>query len=79
MNTLLPTDLIREWGKDCTLQWVSGHIQNRIDEAGIDASIPEYEINMSRGSERKVHLEFYNILFQYHLDTINYLIMHNCI
>ena len=45
-----------EWGKDCTLQWVSEQIQNQIDEEGNDANITEDEINMSRGCERKVHL-----------------------
>ena len=63
-NTPLPADLIGEWGKDCTLQWVSEQIQNQIDDACIDGTITEDEINMSRGCERKVHLEFYKLLFQ---------------
>ena len=31
-NTPLHMDLFGEWGKDCTLQWVSEQIQNQIDE-----------------------------------------------
>ena len=56
MNTPLPIDLSREWGKDCTLERVSEQIKNQIDEEGNDANITEDEINMSRGCERKVHL-----------------------
>ena len=55
-NTPLPMDLSREWGKYCTLQWVSEQIQNKINEEGNDANITEDEINMFRGWERKVHL-----------------------
>ena len=55
-NTPLPMDLSREWGKYCTLQWVSEQIQNQIDEEGNDANKEEDEIKMSRGCERKLHL-----------------------
>ena len=78
-NTPLPIDLIEEWGKDCTLQWVSEQIQNQIDDACIDGTITEDEINKSRGFERKVHLEFYKLLFQKMFNTNNFLNIHSCI
>jgi hypothetical protein len=53
----------REWGKYCTLEWVTKQIQNQIEDAGIDSNITEDEINMSRGCEIKVQLEFYKMLF----------------
>ena len=56
-NIPLPTDLSGEWGKDCTLQWITEQIQNRMDEEGIDANITKDEINISRGCERKVKHE----------------------
>lgn len=43
-NTPLPTNLLGEWGKDCTLEWVDEQIQNQIED----------EIKMCRGCERKV-------------------------
>ena len=49
-------DLSREWGKDCTLQWVSEQIQNQINEEGNYANITEDVINIYRRCERKVHL-----------------------
>jgi predicted Fe-S protein YdhL (DUF1289 family) len=71
-NTPLPSDLLGEWGKDCTLEWVTEQIQNQIEDACIDSNITEDEINMCRGCERKVQLEFYKMLFPYSFDTINY-------
>ena len=71
-NTPLPTHLLGEWGKYCTLEWVTEQIQSQIEDAGIDSNITEDEINMSRGCERKVQLEFYKMLFPYSFDTINY-------
>ena len=53
-NTPLPSDLLGEWGKDCTLEWVTEQIQNQIEDACIDSNITEDEINMCRGCERKV-------------------------
>ena len=50
-NISLPVDLSGEWGKDCTLQWITEQIQNRMDEEGIDANITKDEINISRGCE----------------------------
>jgi hypothetical protein len=71
-NTPLPSDLLREWGKDHTLEWVNEQIQNQIEDACIDSNITEDEINMCRGCERKVQLEFYKMLFPCNFDTINY-------
>jgi predicted Fe-S protein YdhL (DUF1289 family) len=71
-NTPLPTDLLGECGKDCTLEWVTEQIQNQIEDAGIDSNITEDEINMCRGCERNIQLEFYKMLFPYSFDTINY-------
>ena len=56
-NIQLPTDLSGEWVNYCTLQWITEQIQNRMDEEGIDANITKYEINISRGCERKVKHE----------------------
>jgi hypothetical protein len=53
-NTPFPNGIQGEWGKDCTLEWVTEQIQNQIEDAGIDSKIIEDEINMSRGCERKV-------------------------
>ena len=36
MNTPLPTDLLGEWGKYCTLQSINEEIQNLIEDVGID-------------------------------------------
>jgi predicted Fe-S protein YdhL (DUF1289 family) len=71
-NTPLPSDLLGEWGKDCTLEWVTEQIPNQIEDACIDSNITEDEINMCRGCERKVLLEFYKMLFPYSFDTINF-------
>ena len=71
-NTPLSSDLLGEWGKDCTLEWVTEQIQNQIEDACIDSNITEDEINMCRGCERKVQLKFYKRLFPYNFDTINY-------
>ena len=79
MNTPLPTNLLGEWGKYCTLKWVYEQIQNQIEDAGTDSNIIEYEINMCRGCERKVQLEFYQILFPYNFDTIDYFNIRHCI
>ena len=57
-NNPLPTDLFWEWGKDCTLEWVTEQIQNQIEDTSFDSNITEDEVNMSRGCERKVQLEF---------------------
>ena len=70
-NTPLPIDLLGEWGKYCTLEWVTEQIQNQIEYVGIDSNITKDEINMCRGCERKVQLEFYKMLFPYNFDTIN--------
>ena len=78
-NTPLPIDLLREWGKDYTLERVTKQIQNQIEDVGIDSNITEDEINMSRGCEKKVQLEFYNILFPYSFDTIKYFNIHHYI
>ena len=50
-------DLYGKWGKDCTLQWITEQIQNRMDEEGINANITKDEINISRGCQRKVKHE----------------------
>jgi hypothetical protein len=71
-NTPPPTDLLGEWGTDFTLEWVTEQIQNQIEDVGIDSNIVEDEINMCRGCERKVQLEFYKMLFPYSFDIINY-------
>ena len=78
-NTPLPTDLLGEWGKDCPLEWVNEQIQNQIEDGDIDSNITEDEINMCRGCERKVQLEFYKILFPYSFDTINNFNIHRYI
>ena len=78
-NTPLPIDLIGEWVKDCILEWVTEQIQNQREDAGIDSNINKYQINMCRGCERKVQLEFYKMLFPYHFDTINYFNIHHYI
>lgn len=78
-NTLFPTDLQGEWGKDCKLEWVIEQIQNQIEVAGMDSNITEDEINMSRGCEIKVELKFYKMLFRYSFDTINYFNIHHYI
>ena len=70
-NTPLPTDLLGKWDKDCSLEWVNGQIQNQIEDGDIDSNITEDEINMCRGCEREVQLEFYKILFPYSFDIIN--------
>jgi hypothetical protein len=70
-NTPLPTNLCGEWGKDFPLEWVNEQIQDQIEDADIDSNITEDEINMCRGCEKKVQLEFYKILFPYSFDTIN--------
>lgn len=56
-NTSLPTDISGQWGKECTIEWVSKQIQKRIDEEGIDANIIEYEINMCIGCETRVNFD----------------------
>jgi hypothetical protein len=71
-NTPLPIDLLGKWGKDCTLEWVVEKIQNQIEDASIDSNITKYEINMCRGCERKIQLEFYKMFFPYNFDTMNY-------
>ena len=71
-NTPLPTDLLGEWGEDCPLEWVNDQIQNQIEDGDIKSNITEDEINMCRGCERKVQLDFYKMLFPYSFDTINY-------
>ena len=71
-NTPVPKDLLGEWGKDFTLECVTKQIQNQIEDACIYSNIIEYEINMCRGCERKVQLEFCKMLFPYSFDTINY-------
>jgi len=71
-NTPFPIDLQGEWGKECTLERVTEQIQNQIEDASINSNITEDEINMSRGCERKVHMEFYIMLFPYSFDTINH-------
>ena len=78
-NTPFPTYLQGEWGKYCTLEWVTKQIQNQREDAGIDSNITEDEINMSRGCERKVPLGFYKMLFPYNFDTINYFNIHHYI
>ena len=57
-NTPLSTDLLGEGVKYCTLKWITEQIQNQIEDTSIDSNITEDEVNMSRGCERKVHLEF---------------------
>ena len=52
MNTTLPTDLLGEWGKDCTLEWFIEQTQNQIEDVGIDSNIIEDEINMCRMSKK---------------------------
>jgi hypothetical protein len=59
--------------KDFTLEWVTKQIQNQIEDAGINSNITEDEINMYRGCERKVQMEFYKMLFPYIFYTINYI------
>lgn len=76
-NTPFPIDLQGEWGKYCTLGWVTEQIQNQIEDTGIDSNITKDEINMSRGCERNVQLEFYRMLFPYSFDTINYFNIHH--
>ena len=78
-NTPLPANLFGEWRKYCILEWVTEQIQNQIEDAGIDSNITEDEINMCRGCERKVQLEFYRMLFPYSFDTINYFNIHHYI
>lgn len=78
-NTPFPIDLQGEWANDCTLEWVTKQIQNQIKDAGIGSNIIENEINMSRGCERKVQLQFYKMLFPYSFDTINYFNICHCI
>jgi hypothetical protein len=70
-NTPLPTDLLGESSKDCLLECVNEQIQNQIEDGDIYSNIIEDEINMCRGSKRRVQLEFYKILFPYSFDTIN--------
>ena len=53
-NTSLPNDILGEWGKDCTLEWVTEQIQNQIEDACIALNITEDEVKMCRGCERKV-------------------------
>ena len=53
-NTLIPIDLLGEWGKDCTLEWANEQIQDQIEYVGIDSNITKDAINMCRGCERKV-------------------------
>ena len=62
-NTPLPMDLFGEWGKYCTLQWVSEQIQNQIDEEGNDANITEDEINMSRDVKERYIYKSHKIFF----------------
>jgi hypothetical protein len=71
-NAPLPIDMFWDWGKDCTLEWVTKQIQNQIEDVGIDSNITEDKINMCRGCERKVQLEFYKMLFPYSFDIIKY-------
>ena len=56
MNTPLPIDLLGEWGKDFTLEWVTEQIQNKLEDESIDSNIIEDEINMCTGCEIKVQL-----------------------
>ena len=79
MNTPLPTDLLGECNQDCSQEWVNEQIQNKIEDGDIDSKITEDEINMCRGCERKVQLEFYKILFPYSFDTINSFNIHRSI
>ena len=78
-NTPLPTDLLGERGKDCSLEWVNEQIQNQIEDGDIDSNITKDEIHMCRGCERNVQLEFYKILFPYSFDTINSFNIHRYI
>ena len=79
-NTPFPIDLQGKWGKYHTLEWVTEKIQNQIeDAASIDSNITKDEINMSRGCERKVQLEFYRMLFPYSFGAYNYFNIHNYI
>jgi hypothetical protein len=78
-NTPLPSDILGEWVKDCTLELVIEQIQNQIEDECIYSNITEDEINMCRGFERKVQLEFYKMLFAYNFDTINYFNIHHYI
>ena len=68
-----------EWGKHCMLEWFTEKIQNQIEDVGIDSKITKYKINLSRGCERKVQLEFYIMLFPYNFLTINYFNIHHYI
>ena len=58
-------------GKYCTLQLVSEQIQNQLEE-GIDEKKIEDEINISRGCERKLHLEFLQNISSIHC-------LHDCL
>ena len=78
-NTPLPTYLLGEWGKYSTIEWATKQIQNQIEDPGIYSNITEHEINMCRGCERKVQLEFYKILFPYSFDNINSFNIHQYI
>ena len=40
-NTPLPTDLLGEWGKDWTLEWVTEKIPNQIEETSINSKLIE--------------------------------------
>ena len=39
MNTPLPTNLLAEQGKYCTLEWVTEEIQIQIEDTSIDSNI----------------------------------------
>ena len=76
-NAQFPIDMQGEWAKYCTVEQVTKQIQNQIEYVGIDSNILKNEIDMCRGCERKVQLEFYRMLFPYNFDTINYFNIHH--
>ena len=45
-------------GQRFILEWVTEHNQNKIEDTSIDSNITKDEVNMSRGCERNVQLEF---------------------
>ena len=57
-NTPLPTDLLGEWSKYCTLECMTEQFQNQIEDTCIDSNILEDGITISRGCERNVQLKF---------------------
>jgi hypothetical protein len=62
-NTPLPIDMLGEWGKDCTLEWVTEQIENKIEDVGIVSNITEDEINMCRGCEKRYNWNFKKCCF----------------